>query len=273
MHVRGGVGLYRQFATFEEIDGIQGGGTGLRPETARHADLGVSHKMPMNLDVQLTFYARDEDDVLWTPGSEPRRLADGSIEVGRANAPWVNTLEGKARGVEVVVRRDAPSGLSGWAGYAFGRHRYRNVGNNEAFWSDFDQRHALSLFGHYRLSNRSTISAKFRYGTNYPIVGYIGEQPIANAPSLFDSSELLFLGLTTDRNTLRLPAYARLDIRADRTFTWSGRRMTLFGEVANTLNRENLRNSSYGFNRTGRVFGATDTLLPIVPSVGFVIEF
>ena len=49
--------------------------------------------------------------------------------------------------------------------------------------------------------------------------------------------------------------------------------MTLFGEVANALNRDNLRNTSYDFNRTGRVFGATDTLLPIVPSVGFVIEF
>jgi hypothetical protein len=273
MRIRGGAGVYRQFADLEQINGIRGGGTGLRPEKARHVDLGVSHTMPWNMEVQATAYARDEADVLWTPGSEPRRLEDGSVEFGRGDAPWVNTLDGKARGIEVVVRRDQPSGLSGWAGYAFGRHRYRNVASGETFRADFDQRHAISLFGHYRLSNRSTIGAKFRYGSNYPLIGYIGEQPVANAPPLFAASQLLFLGLTDVRNTLRLPAYARLDIRADRTFTWSGRRMTLFAEVANVLNRENVRNVPPGITRAGRVFDPTDTLLPIVPSAGFVIEF
>jgi len=51
----------------------------------------------------------------------------------------------------------------------------------------------------------------------------------------------LFYQLVDERNGLRLPAYARLDLRADRTFTWSSRRVTLFAEVANTLNRRNLR--------------------------------
>jgi hypothetical protein len=75
------------------------------------------------------------------------------------------------------------------------------------------------------------------------------------------------------RNTLRLPNYARLDVRADRTFTWSRRRVTLFAEVANALNRRNLRNEPYGVDRSGRVFNPTGSLLPILPSAGFVIEF
>jgi hypothetical protein len=79
--------------------------------------------------------------------------------------------------------------------------------------------------------------------------------------------------LVESRNTLRLPAYARLDVRADRTFTWSRRRVTLFAEVANALNRRNLRNVPYDVDRSGRVFEPTDSLLPILPSAGFVIEF
>ena len=75
------------------------------------------------------------------------------------------------------------------------------------------------------------------------------------------------------RNTLRLPPYARLDVRADRTFTWSNRRVTVFGEVANALNRQNLRNVPYGVTRNGLVQEPTDTLLPIVPSAGLVIDF
>jgi hypothetical protein len=137
-----------------------------------------------------------------------------------------------------------------------------------------DQRHALSLFGHYRLTNRTSVGAKFRYGSNYPRVGYVAEQPLpAGAPPLLGGGVPLFFGISETRNGLRLPAYARLDVRADRTFTWSGRRITLFLEVANALNRTNVRNVPYGVDRTGRVFGGTDTLLPVLPSAGFVVEF
>jgi hypothetical protein len=92
-------------------------------------------------------------------------------------------------------------------------------------------------------------------------------------PPLFASGPILFQTLGTVRNTLRLPAYARLDVRMDRTFTISGTRTTLFVELANALNRTNLRNVPYGVDTRGRVLGGTGTLLPIMPSAGFVIEF
>jgi hypothetical protein len=43
--------------------------------------------------------------------------------------------------------------------------------------------------------------------------------------------------------------------------------------VANALNHQNLRNVPYGVDRRGRVQEPIDTLLPIVPSAGLVIEF
>jgi len=46
-----------------------------------------------------------------------------------------------------------------------------------------------------------------------------------------------------------------------------------FVDVANVLNRTNLRNSSYSVDRVGRVFETTESLMPIVPSGGFVFEF
>jgi hypothetical protein len=272
--VRVGTGVYRQFADLEQINGIHGGGDALRPEVDRHLDLGIEQRLPLGTVLQATWYARDESDVLWTPGSEPRRLADGSIQAGRGDAPWVNTLDGRARGVEIVIRRDAPSGLSGWAGYAYGRLRYTEVATGESFWGDYNQRHALSLFAYYRFSSRTTVGAKFRYGSNYPIFGYIGQAAAApGAPPLFGGEQPLFYSLSDSRNTLRLPAYARFDVRADHAFTWGPRRLTLFAELTNMLNHQNLRNVPYGVDRAGRVFGPTDTLLPIVPSAGLLIEF
>jgi hypothetical protein len=63
-------------------------------------------------------------------------------------------------------------------------------------------------------------------------------------------------------------------VRADRTYRWGTRRLTLFGEVTNLLGRENQRQvPPFVSTRTGQVFGQFDTMFPRIPSVGVTIEF
>ena len=63
-------------------------------------------------------------------------------------------------------------------------------------------------------------------------------------------------------------------MRANRTFTWEHKRLTLFVEALNVYARKNVRPASSGIDgRTFQVFGLFDTLFPLVPSVGFLIEF
>jgi hypothetical protein len=271
--LRGGAGIYRQFPSLEQLNGINGNAD-VSPERATHADITLVHSLPRSTAVQVTGFMRTEAGVLRAIGAEARLLANGAIELGRGDAPWANRLTGRARGVEAVLRRDAPAGLSGWVAYAYAKHQYDDTATAERFWSDADQRHTFSAYGAYRLSNRTSLGAKFRYGSNYPITGYVGEQSMSPAgPPLFGGHRPLFYGLTDVRNTLRLPPYARLDVRADRATSLAGRRVTLFAEVANVLNRRNERNVPYSVDRNGRIAGVTDSLLPIVPSAGFVIEF
>jgi hypothetical protein len=271
--LRGGSGVYRQFPDLDEVYGIHTGGRLLRPERALHIDAGIEHALPRQTRILFNVYARHERDVLWTPGAEPQRSSSGTINRGAFDAPWVNALSGEARGVEVVVRRDATDRFSGWAGYAVGRLSYTQTDTGERFWADADQRHTLSMYGNYRLSSRASVSGRYRYGSNYPMTGYIGEPQAALGQRPVVDGRPLFYGLTTERNSLRLPAYSRLDVRADRAFNWSGRRLVVFVEVANVLNRTNLRNTSYSIDRAGRVFETTESLMPIVPSGGLVIEF
>jgi hypothetical protein len=272
--LRAGSGLYRQFPDLDQVYGLRGGGRDLQSERAVHVDAGIEHSLPRQIRLLFTAYTRQERDVLWTRGSEPSRAPSGVLVPGLFNAPWVNALSGRARGIEAVVRRDAADGFSGWAGYGYGRLRYTDDQTGEQFWADADQRHTVSLYGNYRLSSRSSVSARFRYGSNYPIAGYIGTAPssLGNNPSI-EGGRPLFSSLVSERNTLRLPAYSRLDVRADRAFNWSGRRLVLFVDVANVLNRTNFRNSSYSVDRAGRVFETTESLMPIVPSGGLVFEF
>jgi hypothetical protein len=81
--------------------------------------------------------------------------------------------------------------------------------------------------------------------------------------------------LSDRRNEVRLPDYARLDVRVSKAFLFKRWKLTATGEVLNLLNRNNLRYAGFdGFEiNTGRVFGQLDRVLPILPSAGVVIEF
>ena len=68
--------------------------------------------------------------------------------------------------------------------------------------------------------------------------------------------------------------YSRVDLRVNRTFNWSRKRLTLFGEIINVLNRDNVRFNPPGVSTaTGRVSRLFESMIPIVPSVGILIEF
>jgi hypothetical protein len=78
----------------------------------------------------------------------------------------------------------------------------------------------------------------------------------------------------TRRTESRLPPYARVDVRADWTPAWRGRRVTVFAEVINALGRRNLGPQSYSVRLpAGTVTGATEPLFPVVPSAGVLVQF
>jgi hypothetical protein len=257
--VRGATGKYQQFPRFEQVLGAWGT-PGLDAERAMHADVSVERTIGSAARVQITVYDREERDFLRRPGAEPR-IVDGRLVRGFTTATFENRLTGSSRGVEVFAQRLDANGFSGWISYAYGRHRYRDTVNQESFWGDLDQRHTANLYGLYRLSPRMSVSAKLRVGSNFPAPGYYRE-----ADGRYYVAET--------RNEVRLPSFARLDLRANRTFTWSARRLTLFAEVINVLNRENMRYHPPSIDpRTFEARRLFESLLPVVPSAGVLIEF
>jgi hypothetical protein len=257
--VRAGWGVYQQFADFEEAVGSFAGSS-LVPERSVHADLSLEHRLSPSTRVQVALYHRDDDNVIRRPGADTR-LVDGRVVRGNVSARYETRLDGYARGVELVLQRSAPQGFSGWLSYAFGRNRYGDRVTGESYWGDLDQRHTLNAYVFYRISHRFSASAKYRMGSNFPIPGYYTQ----TGDAYFVSAE---------RNALRLPTYGRLDLRANRTFAWGRRRLTLFAEVINVMNQENVRFNPPRVNAgTGQVTRLFDSLVPVIPSAGILIEF
>jgi carboxypeptidase family protein len=260
LRVRASAGRYVQFADFDRVLGVSGG-IGLRPERATQIDVGIERRIGRTFRLSATLYDREERDMLRRAGAETR-LVGARVIRGVASTQYENRLDGSARGVELAVQRAMPGrGLSGWLSYAFGRNRYRDTVSGETFWGDSDQRHTMNAYALYRHSDRASFVTKLRVGSNFPIPGYYAQQ---------DGSYFV----TDARNTARLPVYGRLDLRANRTFSWARRRLTLFAEVINVLNRDNVRFNPPGINTATRATTRPfDSMLPIVPSFGVLIEF
>jgi hypothetical protein len=217
----------------------------LKAERGGDVDVGIEHRTTGTIRWQATVFTRREADVLRQPGA-PR------VE---------NALTGRSRGVELMVERRSGKGLSGWAAYSYGRATQTDPTRRETYWSDFDQRHTLNLFGVYRFSPTTSVGATFRAGSNFPVPGYFA-----------GSARDLTAGST--RNQIRLPAYVRLDLRADRQVHYFGRRLTPFVEVLNALDRTNLGRAEGRVNPlTGEAQGFTDVLLRRRVTAGIVVDF
>jgi hypothetical protein len=262
--LRAGGGVYRQEPEFAEVRGMRG--SNLDALRSYHADVAIEGPLVRSLTWQISVYTRKDRDYPWLPGAE-FRVADGRLVLPSFTTRYQNALDGHSRGVELVVQRRSPNGLSGWVAYNLASTRYRNRLTDEEFAGDYDQRHTLNIYGVYRFSNRMSFSSRFRAGSNFPVPGYYESRATSSgqSPAYF---------LSTTRNNVRVPVYSRLDLRANRTFSWRATRLTLFAEVLNVYARENVRASRPGINGiTHQVFGIFDSMFPLIPSAGLSLEF
>lgn len=261
--VKFGAGLQRQSPTIDQTVFVLPGTT-LVPERALTIEGGLEHRFGSNWRAAGTIYHRSDEEGFRFREAEFRIIDDRLVRPGPF--PHVeNVLTGDTRGVELVLERRSANGLTGWLSYAWNESTLTDPGGPgdpaETFPSDFDQRHTLNAYVAYRWSGRTSLSARMRYGSNFPIQGYIQQVPDGYM-------------LSEQRNATRLPEYSRLDLRADRTFTYRKSRLTLFLEVVNVMNQDNYRPNSYGLNTiTRRVFEPVEKLFPLLPVAGILIEF
>jgi hypothetical protein len=264
--VRASAGRYVQIPDFDHVYGAAGNPDAL-PERAVQYDLGLEQRFGRSWRAAVTGYDREERDMLRQPLNETRlvTLPSGATTIIRGDftTKFFNELNGYSRGVEFLLQRMTMGrGLSGSIAYGYGLNRYDDYRTQERYWGDNDQRHTLNAYAVYTHSDRTSVVVKFRTGSNFPIPGYYTEGP--------DGTFVI----GAERNTARLPVYARLDVRGNRTFSWSRHRVTLFAEVINVLNRENVRFVPPPVNTRLNIVGTPfETMFPIVPSVGVLIEF
>jgi hypothetical protein len=252
-------GSYAQFPNLEHLFGLAGN-PDLLPERSDQLVLGLDHELSDTTRARVEIYHQDERQRLGRTTREPR------IENGRAVIPedgrYLNSGSGTSRGVELTLQRRSPNGLTGWLSYALAETRIDDAATGGSYFSDNDQRHTVNAYLSWRLSPRTNLSLRYRFGSNRPVAGYYEEAADGG------------YRLSERRNLLRLPAYSRLDLRANRTFAVGRARLTAFAEITNVTGHDNYRYTGIDiFLPSGRVDFEREVLFPLLPAAGLTIEW
>jgi hypothetical protein len=205
-----------------------------------------------------------------------------------------NGATGSAYGFDIYIAHRPSSSadrLSGWASYTWGRADIDAYGRRHPF--DYDRRHALSLVGSYRVSRLIELSATVRVAAGFPYTPARGLR--VAAVGVTDASGVLVsyvpqrdanglyvwttdLGGVDNLNTVRLPVFARVDLRATFRPSWMNDRWQLYVEVINVLNRKNAGNLDAVLeydpaSDRPRLTYTPGASLPLLPSVGVRVRF
>jgi tetratricopeptide (TPR) repeat protein len=138
-------------------------------------------------------------------------------------------VDGRARGVDLLVQRRSGQRISGWIGYSF-LDAELSLADGRTVRSPFDVTHTATGNSTLRLGRGTTLGTTMRYGTGRPFTSI-------DSAREEDGHLLPEYG---EPNRERLPAYARLDSRLTR-YVPLGRSMLVgYVEALNLLDRRNV---------------------------------
>jgi hypothetical protein len=254
---------YGQYVQFPELSVLASplGGRALLPMRSNQAIAAIEQRFGERTRLRLEAYNRADRDLPNQPFYDPRLLPTGAIFVPPANPLYYNSERGYSRGVEIFLQRSSANRFTGWISYAYGHTEMRDGITLARFASDYDQRHTVNIYGGYRLRPTVNLSMRCSYGSGFPIPGYLTRI----GPSYY---------LSTTLNQLRMPDYLRADLRVNKSWVHDRWKITLYGEAVNLTDRTNYGYDSFnGYNsKTGQANITLDTMFPILPSAGIVLE-
>jgi hypothetical protein len=273
----GGVALQAAFGRFHQAPALlslsvrEDGAPvnlGLRQQRADQVTAGVSWLVNRGLRVSAEAFVKDYARVPLLVGDPRIALANLGGDYGFIGAePLVDGGTGRARGIELFAQQKLLGNLYFLGAYTLSWSEFAGA-DDVLRPSSWDRRHALELTAGYRLGDAWELGARLRVLSG-----------VATTPWDVEASEEAYA--LTGRGVpdwsrigeVRTPTYARLDVRAERRFSFSGWNASVYLDLQNVLRREN----AAGFRYTEDP-EYPERLRPIdgvgfLPTFGFTVEF
>lgn len=193
---------------------------------------------------------------------------------------------GRAYGLEVMLRLPQQGRLFGWLSYALMRserqRRFAVYNEDQSIATDttamvpfaFDQAHSLNLVLGYQLPKGFKVSAAFHLNTGRPESGEFSSRTQRLVDDPLTGRKLWSLAPLNEVN--RLPAFARLDLRASKAISFNELQVEIYLDVFNVLVRPEVYGYTYGYGTESDPFAPTKTEqgAPIVlPTLGVKVVY
>jgi TonB family protein len=235
--LKAGAGEYFQPPQIVEIAPVFGQ-TGLRSNRSLQFDAGVEQELTSQVDLSVDAFDKWMDRLV----------------VPNAG----NAGEGRAYGVEWLLRYKPDAHFYGWVAYTLSRSERRDSTSQPFYLFDYDQTHNLSVVGSWRIDDRWRVGARFRFTSGNPYT--------PSGTGALDAGSATYLptpALTP--NSARLPPFHELDLRVDRTWKLGAARLTAYVDVENVYSYAAPIGVAYSFDYSRSEFARG---LPILPSLG-----
>jgi TonB family protein len=235
--LKAGAGEYFQPPQLVEIVPVFGQ-AGLRSNRSVQYDAGLEQDLTPQVDLSVDVFDKWLDRLV-VPGAG-------------------NSGEGRAYGVEWLLRYKPDSRFYGWIAYTLSRSERRDLPSQPLYAFDFDQTHNLSVVASWRIDDHWRAGARFRYTSGDPYT--------PSATGALDASSGTYLPtVPLLPNGARLPAFHELDLRLDRTWKVGDASLTAYVDIENVYSYAAPIGQTYSFNYTRSEFTRG---LPILPSIG-----
>jgi outer membrane receptor for ferrienterochelin and colicin len=234
-------GRYYEFPQFSQVE-REFGNPELDYQQSDHYVLGIDQTL----------------DQGWQWKAEVYRKTFDSLITSDETTRYANQGEGRARGLELFIRKSLTDKFSAWLAVSYSKAERKDKRTGQTFAFEYDQPWIVSAVSKYRFSPRFALSGKFWYHSGAPYTPVVGAEEDPDNPGSYDP-------IYGEINSERLPDYYRLDLRFDYTPV-SLEGTSLYVEVINASNHKNVSGYDYSPDYTER---DEISQLPLLISFGF----
>ncbi|MFO0595461.1 MAG: TonB-dependent receptor [Myxococcaceae bacterium] len=211
-----------------------------------------------------------------------RSLSEFVTGISSLDDTYSGNRWGRAYGLEFMLRLPQQGRFFGWLTYTFMRsermRRFAIYNADQSEVSDttamvpfaFDQAHSLNLVAGLQLPAGFKVSASFHLNTGRPESGEFSSR----TSRLVDDGTGKQAWQVVPLNQVdRLPPFARLDLRASKTFSTNWFTIDLFIDVFNVLVRTEVYGFTYGFDMNGDPQKRQQGAPIVLPSLGVKVVY
>jgi len=262
--LRAAWGLFHQSQRLNELQVEDGVSDFFPAQLAEQWLIGVEHVFPGGLLARAEAHWKEYDELrprYENPFNPIELFPESGLDRVR-----VAPDRGRARGLELLLKRGAGSGaVAWWISYALSRAEDPIDGGIVP--RSWDQRHTAGLGLNLSLPRGWNVNLAGIYHTGWPTTPATGELMEGEEGQL---EPVLVIG---ERNSVRYPDYLRLDLRASKVFTTRHGEISLIFEAINLTNRKNvccIEDFELVVEDDGTVLVVPEegSWPPIIPSIG-----